>query len=190
MKKLAALFTDSCREFNSLTTITVAAMVGALSIVLGYFTIMIGDSLKIGFATIANQFVYYLFGPVVGGVYGGAMDLIKYFLNPMGQPFFPGFTLNAMLAGVLYGSFFYKRRITIWRVLAAEFTVALICNVLLTTWWLSIMYGKGFMVLLPARLIKNVLMWPINSFLFYGVEKIMEESGVFRRVGKKGGAVL
>ncbi|MGN0159708.1 MAG: folate family ECF transporter S component [Brotaphodocola sp.] len=179
MTKLATLFTDSYREFRYVKTITTAAMFGAISVVLGYFSIEIGSFIKIGFSTIANQFVYYLFGPVFGCVFGGALDILKYLIKPTGE-FFPGFTLTAMVGGLIYGFFFYKKPITLVRVLIAEFTVCLVCNVLMSTLWLSMLYGKGFMVLLPMRALKNLIMWPINSMLFYTVAKAMEASGIFR----------
>lgn len=179
MKKLATLFLDSYDELKQVKTITTAAMFAAISVVLGYFTIVIGDYIKIGFSTIANQFVYYLFGPVVGGCFGGATDILKYLIKPTGA-FFPGWTLGAMLAGVLYGVILYKKPITVGRVLVAEFVVALICNVLLGTLWLNIMYGKAFFLLLPARALKNLIMWPINSILFYSIGKTMETAGVFK----------
>ena len=51
-------------------------------------------------------------------------------IKPTGG-FFPGFTLVAMLAGVIYGSFYYKKPLTLWRVFAAHLAVSLVCNVLL-----------------------------------------------------------
>lgn len=179
MFKLATLFTDSYNEFKSVRTITLMAMFGAISVILGYFTLVIGDYIKIGFSTISNQFVYYLFGPVVGGFFGGALDLLKYFVNPTGA-FFPGFTFSAILAGVLYGMILYKHPLSLKRVLAAEFLVSLICNILLGTLWLTMLYNKGFLVLLPMRLIKNLIMWPINSFLFYTAAKTLEMARIFK----------
>lgn len=179
MKKLATLFTDSYHEFRQVRTVTTAAMFGAVSVVLGYFTIVIGDYIKIGFSSIAGQFVYYLFGPVVGACFGGALDILKYLIKPTGA-FFPGFTIGAIVAGVLYGCFFYKKPITLLRVLAAELTVSIICNMLLGTLWLSMLYGKAFMALLPLRVIKNLVMWPVNSILFYSIGKTLEASGIFR----------
>lgn len=186
MKKLATLFTDSWNEFHQVRTITTAAMFGAISVVLGYFTIAIGDYIKIGFSTICNQFVYYLFGPVVGGFFGGALDVLKFLIKPTGA-FFPGFTIGAMIGGVLYGCFFYKKLIALPRVLAAEFTVSLVCNVLLGTLWLSMLYGKGFLALLPMRIFKNLVMWPVNSMLFYTIGKTLEAAGVFRTLKMSGG---
>ena len=191
MKKFTALLRDSMEEFKHVNTVTVMAMFAAISVVLGYFTLVLGDYLKIGFSTIANQFVYYLFGPVAGGLFGGTLDILKYIIHPTGA-FFPGFTISAMVGGVLYGCFLYKRPISFWRVLAAELTVSIICNMLLGTLWLSMLYGKAFMALLPMRVFKNIMMWPVNSILFYTIGKTLEASGVFRllkTVGRKRAAL-
>ena len=181
MKKLATLFQDSYNELKSVRTITAMAMFAAVGVILGSLTIQIGDFIKIGFSSIANQFVYYLFGPAVGAFYGGALDILKYLVKPTGV-FFPGWTLSAMTAGVIYGCFFYKKKLSLWRVLAAEFTVSAVCNIFLGTLWLTMMYEKGFLVLLPMRVLKNLVMWPINSFLFYTMTWTMEQSGVFRLI--------
>lgn len=178
MTKLATLFTDSYKEFRQVKTITIAAMFGAVSAVLGYFTIEVGSFIKIGFSTIANQFVYYLFGPVVGCAFGGALDLVKYLIKPTGE-FFPGFTLTAMMGGLLYGFFLYKKPLTFRRILLAELIVCLVCNVGMSTLWLSMLHGKGFLVLLPMRAAKNLVMWPINAAIFYTAAKTMEASGIF-----------
>ncbi len=179
VKKWSQLFSDSYRELRQVKTIAAMGMFGAISVVLGSLTIVIGDYIKIGFSSVAQQFVYYLFGPVAGGFFAGAMDILKYFIKPTGA-FFPGWTISAMTAGVLYGCFFYKKPLSIPRVLIAEFTVSVVCNMLLGTLWLTIMYEKAFMVLLPVRVIKNLAMWPVNSMLFYTLTWTMEHSGVFR----------
>ena len=173
MKKLATLFSDSYREFRQVKTIATLGMFGAISMVLGSLTIVIGDYIKIG--------------PAVGGFFGGAMDILKYFVKPTGA-FFPGWTIGAMVAGVLYGCFFYKKPLTLVRVLVAELTVAVVCNMILGTLWLAIMYEKGFWVLLPMRVIKNLVMWPVNSILFYSLTWTMEHTGVFRIVRCSGKA--
>lgn len=181
MTKLATLFTDSYKEFRQVKTVTVAAMFGAISAVLGYFTLEIGSFVKIGFSTIANQFVYYLFGPVVGCAFGGSLDIVKYLVKPTGE-FFPGFTLTAMMGGLLYGFFLYKKPLTFRRILFTELIVCLVCNVGMSTLWLSMLYGKGFFVLLPMRAAKNLLMWPINAAIFYTTAKTVEASGIFELI--------
>ncbi|MCD8083736.1 MAG: folate family ECF transporter S component, partial [Clostridiales bacterium] len=141
MKRVAALFADSCREFRHTRTITVCAMFAAISVILGYVTFAVGDYLKIGFSTISNQFVYYLFGPVVGGIFGGALDILKYLIKPTGG-YFPPLTLVPMVGGVIYGCFYYQRKLTFRRILAAELVSSVVCNMLMTTFCLSILYWK------------------------------------------------
>lgn len=180
MKKLVALYADSSREFGKVSTITTAAMCGALSMIMNVmFTVMLEDTNKIALYTIPNQAVYYLFGPVVGSFYAAAMDILNFIVTPRGA-FFPIFTLNAVVAALLFGTITYKRKLSFWRVLAAEFVVVVICNILINTYGLSILMGRGFIVMLPGRIIKNLIMWPIKSALFYGVMKPIEYSGVLR----------
>ena len=82
---------------------------------------------------------------------------------------------------MLYGCFYYKKPITFWRVLLAKFTVMLICNVLLNTLCLSVLYGKGFMVILPARVIKNLIMAHRFHDL-YSVLKALNLLGILKAV--------
>ncbi len=85
MKKLLALISDSYHEFKHVSTITTCAMFGAMSIVLNQLaTIRVTPNLKIGFGALPNELVDYLFGPVVGSLFGGGMDIIKFMLKPDG----------------------------------------------------------------------------------------------------------
>ena len=43
--------------------------------------------------------------------------------------------------------------------LAAKLVVAVLCNILLGTLWLSMINGKGYLALLPARAVKNLIQW-------------------------------
>ena len=159
--KLPDLYGQSCRELKKLRTVTTCAMFAAVAVALSYLTsIQIGNYVKVGFSGIPNRLVDYLFGPVVGGCFG----------------------FDAVLASLIYGSFFYKRPFTLPRILAAKLIVVLVCNVFFNTLWVSILYGKAFMVLLPARLIKNAIMWPIDSFILFSIGRILEASGVFRTI--------
>lgn len=182
MKKLLALISESYHEFKNVSTITCCAMFGAMSIVLGSFaTIRVTPNLKIGFGSLPNELVDYLFGPVVGALFGGGMDIVKFMLKPDGG-FMPGLTFNAMLAAFIYGIFLYKRPLSLKRMLAAKFIVAMLCNVILGTYWLSLLNGKGYLAILPARFIKNIIQWPVDSLLFIMVAKALERAGVFRLI--------
>ena len=172
---------ESSREFKKVTTITTCAMFGALSVVLGYYSFKITPNLKIGFGSIPNMLVDYLFGPVVGCLFGGALDVIKFMLKPDGG-FMPGFTFNAMLAAFIYGLFFYKKNLSLPRILTAKLVVIVLCNIVLGTYWLTLLNGKGFLAILPARAIKNLIQWPVDSLIFFLVAKTLEQAGVFKLI--------
>ena len=157
-KETKNMFLQSAKELKAVTTLAACAMFAALAMILNQVaSIDIGPYVRIGFSGIPNRLVDYLFGPVTGCLFSGILDVVKYFLKPSG-PFFFGFTFNAMLASFMYGCFYYRKKLTIKRVLAAKFIVMLTVNVLLNTLWISMLYGKGIMVLLPARALKNLSM--------------------------------
>ena len=179
-KELLTRYQGMEKELKAVTTLAACAMFAALAMILNQVaSIDIGPYVRIGFSGIPNRLVDYLFGPVTGCLFSGILDVVKYFLKPSG-PFFFGFTFNAMLASFMYGCFYYRKKLTIKRVLAAKFIVMLTVNVLLNTLWISMLYGKGIMVLLPARALKNLIMWPIDSIIFYSLTKLIEQTGVFR----------
>ena len=182
MKKLLALISESYHEFKKVSTITCCAMFGAMSIVLGYVaSIRVSPNLKIGLGALPNEMVDYLFGPVVGAFFGGAMDVIKFMLKPDGG-FMPGFTFNAMLAAFIYGLFLYKKPLSLPRMMIAKFLVAILCDSILGTYWLSMINGKGFLALLPGRIVKNMIQAPADAILFYIVAQALEKAKVFKLI--------
>ena len=174
MTSIKDIFLFSYRELKKVRTITTVAMFVALSIILGAFTVPIGNFLKIGFSSLTTVSVGHLFGPIVGSIFGAVTDVVKYAIKPTG-PFFPGFTLNAVIAGFVYGSILYKKQVSIKRIFAAEFFVSLICNIFLGTLWLNVLYGKAFIAILPMRALKNIILLPINSFMAFAILKFMEQ---------------
>lgn len=183
MKKLKELYQQSLQELCHTKTVVLCGLLAALAIVLSMVaSIQLGPYIKIGFSGLPNRIVEFLFGPAVGCLFGGALDLLKYVLKPDG-PFFFGFTFNAMLSGLIYGTLLYRRPVSIKRIVIAEFLVKLVINCGLNTLWISMLYGKGFIALLGPRVIKNVIMLPIDSFiLFFALtyaRKIAAQFGFF-----------
>lgn len=175
MKKIKEIFSNSFKELFVTKNIVLCGLLAALAVVLGMVaSIDIGPYIRIGFSGLPNRVVECLFGPVVGSIFGGMLDVLKYIIKPSG-PFFFGFTFNAMVAGVIYGSILYRKPVTIKRILVSEFLVKLIVNCLLNTLWISMLYGKGFFALLPLRVLKNVIMLPIDSCILYFVLTYMKK---------------
>ena len=163
----------SALEIRKPRVVVICGMMGALAIVLGMVaTIELGPYLRIGFSGLPNQAVAYMFGPVIGGIFGGMLDILKYLVKPTGA-FFPGFTLTAIAGGVFYGAILYKREATLIRVLMAQVLVKVVCNIIMNTVSLNILYGKGFLALLPSRIISNAVMLPIDTAIMFFMCKMI-----------------
>lgn len=178
MKKLSDNFKESALELRDLRVLTTCAVMGALSVALSMVaSIQIGDYLKIGFSALPNQIVDWLFGPVVGCLFGGVMDIVKFIIKPTGA-FFPGYTLSAMAAGLIYGVSYYKRKLSIWRIIITKLIVAMVVNMGMNTLWITMTTGKAFMVLLGSRFLKELIDVPVQAVIFFALVAIIERTGV------------
>ena len=143
-------------------------LMAALAVVLNYTTsIFITPNIRIGFSGLPNRVVEYLFGPCIGAIFGGMLDILKYLLKPDGGAFFFGYTFNVMVAGIIYGTILYRRPVRLWRIFIAEFLTKAIVNCGLNTLWLAVMNGNAFLAILPARVIKNIIMLPIDTAILF-----------------------
>ena len=172
-------FRESLREFRNIKVLCAIGMLGGLSIIINNFSIQVGDFLKIGFASECNVLVDCLFGPAAGAIFGAGMDVFKFLLKPTG-PFFWGWTFSAALAGIIIGFGLYRKKITYVRVFIVRLINSIVINVIIGTYWLHVMYGKGFIALLPTRLLKNVIMVPIEAFIFMAIYKAIEKGGIIQ----------
>ena len=154
----------------STETIVVAACMIALEIVLSKLVSINISFLRIGFGFLPILILAILYGPIVSGLAYAIGDLIGAFVFPTGA-FFPGFTVTAALTGVIFGLVLYNKKITIPRALVANTLVCVLCNLLLNTYWLTFMLGKGFTVLLASRAIKEIVAIPIMTFFTIILDK-------------------
>ncbi len=152
-------------ELYRTATLTGCALCAALDLVLNQFTIPVSTMLEIGFSFLASASCAFLFGPFAAALMAGTADILGFFLRPNGT-FFPGFTLNAILAGLIYGFWLYKKPVSLVRTFCACLTVVLSINLILTPIWLHILYGNTAL-LSAMRLIKNAIKLPVDTLLLY-----------------------
>lgn len=155
----------SAAELYNIRSLCGISMLLAVAVALNYtasFYIM--PTLKIGPGYLITALLGMLYGPVAGGIAAGLGDIIKYLLKPDGVFFF-GYTLNAILGGVIYGLFLYKAKVSVLRCTLAKLIINLGVNSCLGTLWNSMLYGKAFAVILPARLIANVVKVPFEVII-------------------------
>lgn len=93
--------------FGSLMTLTMAAMLTAMSVVIGIFCKSVlnfgGGLFRVTFENLPIIMSGIMFGPIVGGVVGAATDIISYFLSGQAYPINLLVTVGAALVGVCSG---------------------------------------------------------------------------------------
>lgn len=136
----------------------------AIEVILTRFCSIQTPIVRIGFGFLPIAIIGMMYGPLSAGVAYAIGDLLGVALFPTGS-FFPGFTLTAFLTGIVYGVFLYNKPKTWPRIIGAVLTVCLVINLGLDTLWLSILMGKGYIALLPTRIMKAVLMIPVQIFI-------------------------
>lgn len=94
------------KRFN-VKSVAILGILVAAEIIFARFSIHTWN-LKIGFSFVPIVIAAVLYGPIAGGMVAAIGDVISAFLFPVGA-YFPGFTLTAFLAGVLYGLFLKKK---------------------------------------------------------------------------------
>lgn len=165
---IAESFQASRKEMKKTSTITITALLIGLSTVLYFFTLVPNPYMKIGFSSIPIAIAGLLFGPFVSGMAGGIVDILCCILRPT-DAYFPGFTFDKILMGVFFGLFLYQRKPNLKNIIGARLCVTFIVNLLFNTLWLCTAFGQVFEVIFPVRLMKNLVVFPVEVALLYVV---------------------
>ena len=141
--------------------LVVIALLIAMEIIFTRFLSLNLPIVRIGFGFLPVAVCAILYGPFWAAVGYAAGDVLGMIIFPSGQ-YFPGFTLTAVVTGLIYGLFLYKKDLSWPRVIACSGTTLLICTLGLNTYWLSILYGNAFLGMLPTRLMEAAILWPVQ----------------------------
>lgn len=152
------------RNNSRLTKLVLMSLFIALEIILTRFCSINTPILRIGFGFLPIAMLGIMFGPLWAGLAYAIGDFLGMMIFPNGV-YFPGFTLTALLTGIVFGLMLHKKNITYVRVFFTALIVCGILNLCLDTLWLHIMMGKGFLALLPARITKVAFAIPIQTIL-------------------------
>ena len=157
--------------------IILTAVLIAMQIILSRFLSIKTPILKVSFAFIPSILCAIWLGvkwTVLLNVLG---DIIGATLFPTGA-FFIGYTISTAISGLIYGVLLYKKEDNsftdkqfIIRLIISVILVTCISNIGLNTLWISITTGKAFIVLLGTRIIKELIMIPIQIVVILFIEK-------------------
>lgn len=186
---LAQKFMKSAQMLKNPQNLAVCGMLLALRIVIGYFsnlTLAVSPDIKIGFSFLPIAIAGILCGPVASGIIGALGDIFCFLLAPMGA-YFPGWTINGMLVGLLYGMFLYESKRFIPSLIICEIVSGLFVEIALGSLWLYIQFSKAFWITAGARGIKTLVAIPIEIALIILFEKtiISRLDKFLKRSGRK-----
>jgi len=165
---------------NWLKKLLIISLLIALSVVLERFLGYNDRLLSISFAYLPVALAAMLYGPVPGAIVCAAADFLGALLFPSG-PLDLRFTLIAALKGFIYGFFLSKPGFGRGRAISAQALVTVICHLVLNTLLISTIIGKGFFALLPLRVLKNLLFFPVEVFTLI---KMSQYRSTFERLSK------
>lgn len=180
---------DSTKTKPLRTLITCSLLV-ALEVILGRWFAIRTPLVNISFAFVPLSMVGMLFGPFWGFAAGGLADFIGAVLFPQG-PYFPGFTLTNALCGMVHGFLLHKSFNVIWNrvqtLVHIGLSVAIVNLVLqmgLNTYWLIVIgaTSKGYWVLLSTRLIKYLIMIPVQIAVIYIIQNSLVDPILKKRL--------
>ena len=166
---------------SKLKKVILAALLLATTVVLSRFLSIKTPIIVISFSYLPIMLSAILLGPFYSTLIAALSDLIGALLFPFGAYFF-GYTLSSALAGLIYGLLLYKgkkefsNKNFIIRLIVSTLLVIVVCNTLLNTLWIYITTKKALVAILPTRLLKQLIMLPIEVvsvfFVDLGLKKI------------------
>ncbi len=161
------------KKLKDTKVLTTTALLIAIATVLGFLKIPVNPLVELRFAFLPIAAAGMLFGPAIGGIVGMAADILGYLVHPTG-PFFPGFTISTTISGVIFGLFLYKKKLTVPRVIVANLVETVVVSLILNTFNLMLLYKNPFFAVLSAKLLKNAVMFPINTVLLFLILKALD----------------
>lgn len=151
-------------------TLVIMSLFIALEIILTRFLSIQTPILRIGFAFVATSLCSITLGPVLGSIAAGVSDILGMIIFPQ-SAYFPGFTVSALLSGLIYGFMLHKKNNSILRVAITVLMITVFVDLGLNTLWLSMITGKAVFALIGPRFIKSLIMFPIQVILIHIVWK-------------------
>ena len=165
MKSFFNLFAESAKSLKNLRTIATTGMLLAMAIAIRSLAIQVTPDLRIVFTCIPISLIGLLYGPVVCGMSTFALDIIGFLIDNKSAR---GYSIELALVVILSG-----------RVALARFSVILICNICLNSYFLYTLYVNpdftllganetmmnGFFVWILPRVVKNLGQFPIDVAL-------------------------
>ena len=159
---------QAASELKNTKTLIFAALMIALRIALKSVSIYIAADLRISIEFLVNALGAMTFGPVVAIAGAAVSDTLGALLFPSG-PYFFLFIFTEIAGSLVFALFFYRTRISVTKVILSRFCTNFFVNIVLQTpimyLYYQMMLGKTYKIFNLPRMIKNLVLFPIESLL-------------------------
>ncbi len=173
------LFSQSAKKLRYTSVLCTAAVLTALYVVLDLVQVPITPQSRISLTFLPMSLCGWLFGPVPAMLVGILGDTVGFLIHPTG-PYFPGFGITAMFSGIIFGTLLFEKdhkKILPW-VILSKTLVTVLLNILLNTFWLSILYEKAYFVYMATRIVKNIITLPLECILITLIISLLSHHGI------------
>lgn len=150
-----AYWRQAGRDMGSLKMLVFAALMVAMARALSLIPGIPIAHTKLTFGFLARALCGLVCGPMMGLAYGFVEDILGFILYPSGDFFF-GYTLSTMLGVLIYALCFYRTKITIWRMILANFLVNFLVNAVLGSVWNLMVRQGAFWGWFSVSFVKNM----------------------------------
>lgn len=168
---------------TKLKKVILAGLLLAAAIVFNRFLSIKTPIVVISFGFIPKIIIATMFGPWWSMLLFGLADLIGALLFPFGA-YFVGYTASAVISGFIYGMFLHRKKkipakTYLWKLIVACLLSNLICNLLLNSVWIYVTTKKAISVILPTRIVKELVTVPIYVAIMFGMHVFFEKYKVY-----------
>jgi len=168
--------------FNTKSLVTAAIFI-ALNIIFTYIFAIQTPFIRVSFTFLPIAIFSMLFGPLRGGLVAAIADILGCFIFSPAL-FFPGFTLSAFMSGMIYGYFFYNKKITLSKIIIVNLIIFLFIVLTLNTLWFSILYHNAAQLFFLGRFLKCLILLPLQIAMIYAVYKPLKNLAVHHKISQ------
>lgn len=158
----------ACRELKDIRKMVLAALLCAIIVIIDVAVpipvLPGGLTIKFTFFIVALGCAIY--GPIIAIIVAVASDVIAWLFSS--YAFHIGYMLTEIVVALFFCLFLYRQKITIMKLFAARFCANFLAHLPLNSIWDMQFTGQGYLALLWSRLIKNMILLPIEVFILAG----------------------
>ena len=152
--------------------IATLSLLTAMHIVVSFIYIPILDANRLMFTFFIKAIVGVIASPAFAILFGLTSDILGHIIHPTGS-YFIGYTLTSIFSVLIFSIGFYKKNITVFRIIIVRTLVVVICNILLNSLWASILLDNDILYFMSISAIKNLVLLPIEIFVLYIMFKLL-----------------